>query len=146
MRSRYFRSHSRNFIHFVESKVRYRAHNSPPVVPVFFFFLAKQIHSTNSRSMSLISILILSSHPRRTVSFLQLPPPKPCIYLSSPPHVWHTPPPSCPFYLITHVASCVKITKLLIRNFSPVSCYFRLLGPNYVIRNPESSNNNNLKR
>ena len=51
--------------------------------------------------------------------------------------MWHTPIPYCPLYSITQVTSCIKITKLLIRNSSPVSCYFRLLGPKYVIQNPE---------
>jgi hypothetical protein len=93
--------------------------------------------------ISLRSVLILPSHIRPgvpSVSFLQVFLPKPYMHSSSLPCV-HMPWPSHPPWLdhCNYIWRGVKVTKLFVMQFSPVSYYFIPLGPCIVLSTPFSN-------
>jgi len=96
-------------------------------------FFARLIHSIPSHPIDLRSILILSSpvHVFQVVCLLKVSPPKLCMHFSSPP-VCHMHCPSHPSWSdhLNNTWWAVPIMVVLIMQFSLVSCYIFLLGPN----------------
>jgi hypothetical protein len=125
-------------------KFHYSVHKSPPLVPILR--QNSPVHTTPS-FLSRSSIWVLSIHLRLfvflVITFLLAFPPKSYTYSSSP----HSA--SCSLHLILFVSDIlitwrrVQVMKLLIMQFSPISCHFISLRTKYspqhpVLKHPQS--------
>ena len=101
--------------------------------------ILSQSNPDHALPLDLRFIVILSSHYVyifHIVSFVQVSPPQLCMRFSSPPCMPHAAP--ILFFFISsplNICWAIQIMKLLIVQFSPVSCYFPLLAP-YLPQHP----------
>jgi hypothetical protein len=87
LRSRQLRKHSRISQHFMEPKVHYRVHKSPPLASILS--QTNLVHTTPSYPPAYVLVFLV-------VSFFLASPPKFCMHSSSP-HACYMPRPShCP--------------------------------------------------
>jgi hypothetical protein len=136
LRRHYLRSYSRIFQHFMEPKVYYRVHKSPPQIPILS--QTNPLHTTLSYFSKINFNINHPSTSRSSLrSFLLVCPPKSHMHSSSP-YAYYILCLSQPPWLdqYNYICRIVQVMNLLIMQFSPSSCHLFPLWSEYSPQHP----------